>query len=350
MHFTKLTILMFSLKLRKQSIREHKGKECLFTLSTRPHMLEKSRTFTGFHPGLTNMLKRISLAVTAAAAGALVIGMPSYAQVDYTQDSTTDGEGRVSNGVSAFELFGTGYVQEGNHLIVGISSKLSLGGEAFNNVLNDTVAWGDMFFNFSPDDDFNTALGNGDVYGVRFAEGNDSSVDVGLYKVDATKTVSGQNRGFNSLQAYRNAASDATLGDVFDLEDGSVLNNGTNYNNFTYLPKTGANRSSTQSLIHEGVKLGDVDVLDETQLSNYGFDFANNITREDVPNAKTYGFKFDVSNLPGGSFIAHLWAECFNEGTAFKGEVASVPEPTSALALAVVGAVAWTRKRKAHKA
>lgn len=295
------------------------------------------------------MLKHISSAIAAAAAGTLICAMPSFAQVTYSQDSVTDGEGRVTNGVSAFELFGTGYVQDGNHLIVGISSKLPLGGEPFNNVLNDTVAWGDMFFNFSPNDDFDTALGNGDVYGVRFAENNDASVDVGLYKVDATKTESGQNQGFASLQSYRNAARDATLGDVFDLEDGSVLNNGTNYSNFTYLPKTGANRSSTQGLIAEGDFLNEVEVLDASALTSYGFDFASNLDQRDIPNAKSYGFKFDISNLPGGSFIAHLWAECFNEGTAFEGEVASVPEPTSALALAIVGAVAWTRQRKANK-
>ncbi len=289
------------------------------------------------------MLKRVSFAIAAAAAGTLIASMPGHAQVDYSQDSFTDGvEGSRVGSNSDFELYGTGYVQQGNHLIVGISSNLPLGGQSRNSALGGSIAWGDMFFNFAPDKAFNQALSDGDVYGVRFADKNDSSVsNLGLYKVDSTKSVASQNSGFSSLQAYLNkgVTQNETLGDVFDLNDSS----------FDYLPKTGGS-ASTQSLINtvEGDLLSDVEVLENAAaLNSYGFDFDNNL---DQTGSQTYGFKFDISNLPGGSFIAHLWAECFNEGTAFEGEVASVPEPTSALALAVVGGVAWARKRKGSNA
>ncbi|WP_204141903.1 PEP-CTERM sorting domain-containing protein [Halomicronema sp. CCY15110] len=288
------------------------------------------------------MLKATSLAIAAAAAGTLIAGMPGYAQVDYSQDSFTDGiELNRVGSTSAFELFGTGYVQKGSHLFVGINSNLQLGGQP-GSVLGGSIAWGDMFFNFAPDKTFNDALASGDVYGVRFEEKNDSSVSgLGLFKVDSTKSVASQNSGFNSLQAYLNnsVTKNETLGDVFDLNDSS----------FNYLPKTGGGGASTQSLIStvDGNKLSDVQVLTASELSAEGFDFDSNLGQT---GSETYGFKFDISNLPGGSFIAHLWAECFNEGTAFEGEIASVPEPTSALALAVVGGVAWARKRKGSNA
>jgi len=221
-------------------------------------------------------------------------------------------------------------------LIIGISSNLPFGGAPFSGVRNGTVAWGDMFFNFSPDQNFEDALADGHVYGVRFAGANDSPVDVGVYQVKSVQSVSAFNQGFASLSAYlsNSGTQNPTLGNVYDLDDAA----------FSYLPQ---NKSDNIINTVTGGSLSDVEKLNDLELSSYGFDFDSNLAQT---GSQTYGFKFDASKLPGGKFIAHLWAECFNEGTAFEGEVASVPEPTSAAALAVVGALAWTRKRKANKA
>lgn len=282
------------------------------------------------------MLHKMTVAVAGSLAWAMVSAGAGVAQVDYAQDSFTDGvAGSVNGANSAYELYGTGYRQVGSQLVVGISSNLPFGGASAQGGLNGTISWGDMFFNFAPEQDFTSALTSGQVYGVRFAEANDSSVALGVYQVDAVSSVTGVNSGFNSLSAYRNNAGtvNPTLGDVYLLDDA-----------FDYLPQTESNNMISST---SGGTLGDVEVLDAAALTSYGFDFDSNL---DQTGSQTYGFKFDISKLPGGRFIAHLWAECFNEGTAFEGEIASVPEPTSALALAVVGGVAWARKRKASNA
>jgi len=287
------------------------------------------------------MLKQVSCAIAAAAAGTLIAGMPGHAQVKYSQDSITDGvEGSLNGAASPYELYGTGYKQEGNQLIVGISSNLPFGGQSVSGVENGTIAWGDMFFNFSPTQTFEDALADGHVYGVRFDAANDSTFASGVYKVDGVKSVTGINNGFTQLSDYvsNGGTVNPMLGDVYDLDDPS----------FNYLPQ---NKSDNIIASTKGSSLGQVTELNAADLSGYGFDFASNL-EDGKTGSHSYGFKFDISNLslPGRKFIAHLWAECFNEGTAFEGEVASVPEPTSVLALAVVGGVAWARKRKANDA
>jgi hypothetical protein len=78
----------------------------------------------------------------------------------------------------------------------------------------------------------------------------------------------------------------------------------------------------------------------------------------------TFGFSFDRSLLPedGGDFIAHLVAECINDGMALLGQLPSVtrvdtpdpvqeaPEPALASGLLLLGSLGVLKRRTQQKA
>jgi len=279
------------------------------------------------------MLKQISVAFMGAIACSLASIAPGFAQIEYTKDGFYDGvtDGQVGNQVTpGFELFGTGYKQEGSSLIIGISSNMPFGGYSSSAAEDGHIRWGDLFFNFS-DKDFETAIADGDVYGVRFDPLNNSGVaKPGIYQVTSTKSVTGQNSGFNSLNQYINRVNNAN-------HDPYLGEQNLNDQTFSYL-----NQQKSDNVIAAGTLLSeDVEYL--SNISSYGFDFENNLEQS---GAYSHGIRFDLSHLPGGDFVAHFFAECLNEGTAFEGTVESVPEPMSALAVAVFGIVIWAGKHQ----
>lgn len=278
-----------------------------------------------------------------AIAGVALAPTPSWAEtIEYTPDGVRDG---VTDGIPGdwalpgFEIFGTGYGQQGNSLIVGISSHFPFGGYAApgSGGRSGHVNWGDLFLNFS-DDDFETALAKGNVYGVRFDPNNDSGVSTGVYQVTATQSVTGINGGFSSINDYAKRVTDfgytPYLGEM-------VIDS-----NFTYLDPT-----KSDNVIASGTLLS-TDVEYIADLSALGFEqdfgFSDNLPET---GAYTYGFRFDLSNLPLGQFIAHLWAECINDGVAFVGQVRtensqSVPEPSVLIGLGLMGAVLWRQRQR----
>ena len=103
--------------------------------------------------------------------------------------------------------------------------------------------------------------------------------------------------------------------------------------------------NSTLNIIESGTKIGDIDLLDQGQLSNLGLDFGHFNAAGDY----TFGFSFDKSLLPEGNYIAHLFAECANDGMAIEGDIKGVPEPSSMTGLAMLGATlvgSQLRKRR----
>lgn len=48
------------------------------------------------------------------------------------------------------------------------------------NIRNDSVTWGDMFFDFSGTGNFQSAFDSGQMLGVRFSPNNDSGVGTGV--------------------------------------------------------------------------------------------------------------------------------------------------------------------------
>jgi hypothetical protein len=77
-----------------------------------------------------------------------------------------------------------------------------------------------------------------------------------------------------------------------------------------------------------------------------------------VTGAFTYGFSIGTDTLPLGDFVAHVFAECINDGLAFQGAIAAtpsrsptpgatVPEPALTLALAGVTVMGLQLRRGA---
>lgn len=269
-------------------------------------------------------------AMTALAA------LPALAQVQYTPDGFQDG---VTNGIvgdgsnPGFELFGTGYVQQGNSLIVGISSNMPFGGFLSSGAKGGTITWGDLFLNFSPEDNFETALTMGNVYGVRFDPFNDSPVAIGVYQVASTASVTSVNQGFASVNAYIDHVTAADQTPYFGT---TVMDS-----SFDYL-----NRTTSDNVIASGTLLStDVEYIQDLSTLGFAsdFGFGDNLAQT---GAHTYGFRFSLDNLPGGRFLAHFWAECINDGTAFEGEIQSVPEPSLMFGFATLGALALVKGKR----
>lgn len=271
--------------------------------------------------------------VLLSSAIAVATALPALAQIEYTPDGFQDGVTNGDVGGGAFEILGAGYIQQGNNLFVGINSNMPFGGYLASGVQGGTIAWGDLFLNFSPDDDFETALSAGNVYGVRFDRFNDSPVGVGIYQVTGTASVTGVNQGFASVNAYinhvTNAGSTPYLGET-------VMDAGFNY----------LDRTKSDNVIASGTLLSS-DVAYVSDMTLLGFDadfgFGDNLAETGI---YTHGIRFNLDNLPGGRFLAHFWAECINDGMAFEGEIQSVPEPSLLLGFAAFGAVAFAKGKR----
>lgn len=290
----------------------------------------------------------VGLLVAGVLGGmAMVAPAASAATIHYTVDSTTDGvTGGLIGGapVPGFELYGMGYAQKGSRLYGGFSTNLPIGGydEALvgTPVAGGSIAWGDVFLNFSGQS-FDQALAAGDLYGVRFDAANDSGVALGLYRVLTAQSVTASNSGFDSLNSYVNRV--VTLGGTPDMGavalDGSYFDQGIEMKN----------------AIATGNRLGDVTFISD--FANHGFasdfGFGANLP---ATGTFTYGFSVGTDTLPLGDFVAHVFAECINDGLAFQGAIAAIPSrsptpgatvPEPALTLALAGvAVAGLRLRR----
>ena len=253
------------------------------------------------------------------------------ATILYTADSFSDGvSGTIVGGAdSVFELYGIGYTQTDTTFYVGLNTNLPIGGSPDASADGGSVTWGDLFFNFSAQP-FAEAVTEGQVYGVRFDAANDSPLpQLGLYQVQQTTSVTPINTGFASLADYQSVVTEA--GGIPSL--GSIPINGG------YLSNTGL----PQNVIAEGILLSeDVNFIEDFSSVGFAPDFGFSSSLSQTGNF-TYGFSIDRAALPTGDFIAHLLAECANDGVAFAGtllaqeispisEPESVPEPTTWLA------------------
>jgi len=213
----------------------------------------------------------------------LVVGTnPAQNGWYYAADAANDGSGG-----SAYEIYGMGVKETDTSIIVALRANMPLAGTSDSVAADGNIGWGDMFFNFSGLN-FTDATNQGKLFGVRFADTNDSGVaDVGLYGNVTAKSVTGENHGYSSIDSYYSAHSNATLGDI---------------------PITGNYFDRTKSLneIASGRYLTGLTFLSNTQLTAAGFDL-------NKFSGQTIAFQFDKSAL-------------------------SIPEPATLGGLAVVGA------------
>lgn len=293
-------------------------------------------------------------ALTAAGMAAA----PAYANDwDYAIDSFNDGHDGLRSAVGAnsgFEFYGMALKSTADQVFIAINSNLSLYGEYDSRADDNYIDYGDLFLNFSGKS-FEQAEADGDLFGVRFDKWNDTQVgEVGVYRNVTSEDLTASNIGFSSIRSHRNAVQ-GKQGSA-DFADLDWRGNGDGYDE--YFGKVWKSRNFATS-IASGERLGDIEMLSEAQLT--GLDFG----QFGAQGKHTFGFSFDRSLLPdeGGDFIAHLVAECLNDGMALIGKLPSVntrvdvpdpvqeaPEPALASGLLVLGSLGVLKRRTQQKA
>jgi len=269
----------------------------------------------------------IMTAAQQAQAGQL------YNNWNYGIDSFTDGSGGES-----FNIKGMAIKQTNDSIYVALTGGTPLGGVAWNGALNNNISYGDLFLNFSGQN-FQNAQTNNKLFGIRFAQNNDTPVALGVYKNVQAFSQTTLNSGYGSLvQYYSGHNSTNTMG--------TDLSTSQSVYNYLY-PTSVANNPTTSNTpilteIQSGNKIGDITALNSTQLSALGLNFGN----FNASGTETFGFKFNRNLLPDGSFVSHLFLECGNDGVALAGNLTPVPESSTLGALALFGITLYGMKRR----
>lgn len=235
---------------------------------------------------------------------------------NYAIDSFNDGVTGSQIGGGEFEFYGIAVKETSDTAFIAINSNLSLAGYADPFAQRGNINYGDLFFNFSGQN-FNTANANGSLFGIRFAEGNDSGVaTTGVYSNATAKNVTEINSGFSNLNRYntrvQSAGGTPSMGDI-SATDSYFEQNGTVLNS-----------------IATGTKVGEINSLTPAALSAIGLDFG----QFKATGSQTIGFSFDKSAMPSGNYVANLFAECANDAIAIKSSFTKessepVPEPST---------------------
>ncbi len=272
----------------------------------------------------------ITLQQQKAAAATLSNGW------NYAIDSFSDGVTGVQIGGGEFEFYGIAVKETSDTAFIAINSNLSLAGYADSAAQRGNINYGDLFFNFSGQN-FNTANANGSLFGIRFAEGNDSGVPTtGVYSNVTAKSVTEINNGFSNLSLYNNRVQSA--GGTPSMGDLSATD--------PYFEQTGT--STVLNSIAAGTKVAEINSLTPAALSALGLNFA----QFKAVGSQTIGFSFNKSSMPSGQYIANLFAECANDAIALKGSFEKgsaepVPEPSTIFGtLAGLSILAAKRKLK----
>jgi hypothetical protein len=277
-------------------------------------------------------------------AAALTIANISPAQAvptwQYAFDLFNDGYTGGSFGASSsFEFYGMAVAEDENSIFLALNSNLKMDGYNLSSASGGVVDWGDIFLNFSGKD-YNTAIADGDMFGIHFVGNSDSGVsENGLYKVNTAANVASTNVGFTTLQKHTNHKNRQGVGNVTHT---------------TYFDAS----ASLKNVILDGDKIGDIAFLDSTQLAANGLNFL--AQNAGAVGTQTFGFSFSKKDLPGGlsgDLIATIFAECNNDGIGIVAKVnpsipetpvEDVPEPASMLGLLTIAGSAFGLRR--HRA
>jgi hypothetical protein len=293
-------------------------------------------------------------ALTAAGMAAA----PAYANDwDYAIDSPDDGYELGTIGEeSLFEFYGMAIKSTADQVFVAINSNLPWRGDYTHGGGANHVGYGDLFLNFSGKN-FEQAEADGDLFGIRFTSHNDTNenLSLGVYKNVTSEDLTGSNFGFSSIKSHRDDVKDE--GGSANFADLNWRGTGGGYRK--YFGDVDPDTRSFATSIASGERIGDVQLLNASQLA--GLDFGQHGASGD----HTFGFSFDRSLLPdeGGDFIAHLVAECLNDGMALIGKLPKVttrvevpdpvqeaPEPALASGLLLLGSLGVLKRRTQQKA
>lgn len=280
-------------------------------------------------------MKKIALLFSSTL---LSLGLANAAQAGtlhqdwtYSIDAFNDGSGGAG-----YELKGLAMKETADHLYISITGGTPLAGNSYSGAADGNIGFGDLLFNFTGDD-LNTASENASLFGIQFANTNDSGVaQVGLYGDVSAKAVASVNAGYNSLQQYYDYGweRENTMGDLATTQAA-----------YDYVGQTTAVLNSMDS----GTYLGGIEFLSAQAATDAGLDFEN----FNATGTETNTFKVDRSLLPSGNFIASLFVECANDGIALINSLTEqedpsqdVPEPTAMFSLLAVGLLASKKLRR----
>lgn len=293
----------------------------------------------------------------AIAAMGLAIATPAQAGTmvggwNYTADNYNDGSGGEKYNIRGFAIKETD-----DDIFFAFTGGTDLDGHDGNS-----IGWADLFFNFSPETDFNEMIADygsftnsqkvydvkeeykDSLLAIRFAP-NDQGGEFGVYSVDSLKGITQENNGYKTIQHYDNKGYLKDTNAMGDLSTKAEVKDyfGTN--------------QRILNVVEEGTKIADVTQLGALDLSDAGLDFTQ--LSGGTVGDHTLGFKFSKSALegylPGGisDYMAHVFLECANDGVALAGtfelpeendEV--VPEPSALLGLSAIGLAFLARKRR----
>ncbi|MBP0015923.1 MAG: PEP-CTERM sorting domain-containing protein [Cyanobacteria bacterium SBLK] len=295
----------------------------------------------------------------AIAAMGLAIAAPAQAGTmaggwNYTVDNYNDGSGGEKYNIRGFAIKETD-----EEIFIGLTGGIDLDGHDGN-----TIGWGDLVINFSPETDFNDMIEDYGSYtnsqkvydvkdeykdsllAIRFAP-NDQGGEYGVYSVDSFKGITMENSGYKTIQHYDNKGY---LKDSYAMGDLSTKAEVKDY--------FGTNQRIL-NVVEDGTKIADITQLGTLDLAAEGLDFTQ--VAGGTVGDYTLGFKVSKSAfegyLPGGisNYMAHIFLECANDGVALAGNFtmpdegnddAVVPEPSALLGLSAMGLAFFTRKRR----
>ncbi len=228
----------------------------------------------------------------------------------YAIDSFNDGVAGTQVGGNVYEIYNLALRETDDSIWVVLNANMPLTGSEAAAAEDGNIGWGDLFFNFSGQD-FTTANNTSNLFAVRFAETNDSlAPTIGVYSnVTATSTTA-INSGFSSIQDYNQHVA------VYGCQEpGCGASMGD-------LPADSSYFDQTQSFnaIASGKYLADITYLSPSELSQAGYDLNR------FSGQHTIGFKFSKSAICDSGYCQ------------------SVPEPSAAAGLVVIGLALATRQ------
>jgi hypothetical protein len=291
-----------------------------------------------------------------AVAGTLNLGWNYAIDPSYDSLDIGDGPNGVVAGGTIYEIYGMAVKDDvsANTIWIAISANLPLAGKDTGPIVNgypvsnSNIGFGDLFFDFSDQNNFKAASDSNSLFGIRFAPNNDSNApSTGIYSGVKAKSVVAQNAGWSNPYNHNvngvlpRRGMDAAMGDLAwnDAYYSPYLTEGSHSQPETLIP----------NIIESGTKVGDITMLGDPELAAAGFVLDIFPAR----GSQTIGFKFDKSLLPVDSYVANLIVECNNDAIALKGETQpllpkeEIPEPSFIFGtLLGFGAIAAKRKCK----
>lgn len=259
-------------------------------------------------PSPYNDIEAMTWACSLGSVEACASNMWTYVK-DYAGDGTGSGpilnlDGmKVADGVN-YEIYGVAIREENGYITIAMNARMGLRGEDLNSpqAVDGNISWSDFVFDMVTKDASGNFTGSNAKYAIHFAPGTDSGVtELGLYKNVTLKDVTKENYGWSSMSSYNR-------GDLGNLPK----QNG-------YFASVYSKNYSVPMSIATGTKVADdgFRLLSSAELAKMKLNFATGLGMQaNKLGEYTFGFTFKKQADMQGDFVAYVFTECTNDGTA----------------------------------